>query len=516
MNGRSQKPEVVLVSWISVNHGAAPLLTAIEDPESPFCGKVTHVVLCWRDGKDNAQERTRLRETTEALGGLGHDTHAWKSKAAPTDHAKLRPFAEKVLRTTRQRHPEAHVVILLSPGTPAMHAVWLLLGSTGFIEGKVSLIQTADPRARAAGQAAVTIVDISIDTWLRRYRESQPLHAGADDDGHGWDPARAQSEGLRRAMAEIDRWAPLRVPVLMVGERGTGKTTLANLLRARSPYYQHAREWPVVVCGQFRVNPELARSELFGHAKGSFTGANEDRVGLLERADGDTLFLDEIADIDRDTQRLLMAAIEGRGFHRLGDPKPRQSSFRLVSATNRTLDQLRGEILDWDFYDRISAFVLRVPPLRECRADLPQIWASVLCKARQVAQVDPPGWADFVDHRQVLALLSTHSLPGNFRDLQRGAYHLLAALAAEQPPATALAALRSALGADERQAKGWTLPDARALPLSEGVDSQIAAYQDAWFDAALERSAGNQTKAAELLGMPRKTFDSRRKQRPRG
>ena len=202
-----------------------------------------------------------------------------------------------------------------------MHAVWLVLGTTGFVEGKVTLIQTADKRGRQAGRPEVQEVSLSLDTWLKRFRASRPRRPGQEDDGRLWDPAELQSPPLRGVLRRLQEWAPLRVPILLVGERGTGKTTMAHFLRSVSPYQKEGKEdWPVAVCGQFRVNPQLARSELFGHKKGAFTGATSDRKGLLEEADGDTLFLDEIADIDRDTQRLLMAAVEGRGVGHLVSP----------------------------------------------------------------------------------------------------------------------------------------------------------------------------------------------------
>jgi DNA-binding NtrC family response regulator len=513
------RTDAVLVTWVSVNHRAAPIVTALSDPKSPLRARVRRVYVCWREASppDGDREREALRETVKQLHSELDPSCPdivkvpWKTSASPTDHAAIRTFAEGALRRVRDENPEAEVVIHLSPGTPAMHAVWLALGSTGLIEGPIELIQTADERGRAAGQAPVQSVRFDVDTWLRRYRASQPQKADAEDDGHVWDPARAKSPALREALSKLGEWAPLRVPVLLVGERGTGKTTLANFLRAISPFQRAKRSaWPTVVCGQFRVNPQLARSELFGQVRGAFTGATSDREGLLEQADNDTVFFDEIADIDRDTQRLLMAAIEGRGFQRLGDAKVRHSNFRLVCATNRSLAELRGGVLDADFLDRIAVFVLTIPPLRQCREDLPNAWRRVLSEACRGAGVSPAGWQDFGEHPVILEALASHPLAGNFRDLQRAAYHLLAALTAKRPEAQALDSAIAALG--PRDARRPDAPDASALaellPIDD-VRARLVAYERAWLDAAHLKAHGNVSEAARLLGLPRKTFEYR-------
>lgn len=515
----SGRTDAVLVSWVSVNHRAAPVVTAISDSKRPLGARVRRAYLCWRDSPkpDGDREREALRETVKQLraeldpGCPDIVKIPWKTTASPTDHAAIRSFAEHALRRVRVENPDAEIIIHLSPGTPAMHAVWLALGTTGFIEGPVELIQTADARGRAAGQAAVQTVRFDLDTWLRRYRAASPQKAGAEDDGHVWDPAQAKSPALREALSKLEQWAPLRVPVLLVGERGTGKTTLANFLRAMSPF-QHAKgsTWPTVVCGQFRVNPQLARSELFGHVRGAFTGATKDREGLLEQADNDTVFFDEIADIDHDTQRLLMAAIEGRGFQRLGDAKVRRSNFRLVCATNRSLADLRGELLDSDFLDRIAVFVLSVPPLRQCSEDLPGAWRRVLAGATRSAGVSPDGWEAFTDHPTLMAAFTSHPLPGNFRDLQRAAYHLLAAVTAGCGEDQVLAEAVGALG--PRESPHHAVPDpselAGLLPLRD-LRSEVGAYERAWLEAALSKALGNKSEAARMLGIPRKTFEHR-------
>lgn len=504
--------EDVLVSWVSVNHRAAPLRTLLDDPKSPLRGRVATAYLCWRDAPDGAREREALRETLAGLRELPRPptlvARPWKSACAPTDHEALRPFVEATLREVRERHPAATINILLSPGTPAMHAVWLLLGSTGFVDGAVRLFQTADERGRAAGQPAVQEVRLALDTWLRHFRGSRPGTAGAEDDGLLWYPPRLHSAAMRDALETLARWAPVHAPVLLVGERGTGKTTLANYLRAISPFRAQGRvTLPVVVCGQFRLNPDLARSELFGHRKGAFTGATSDRAGLLEASDGDTLFLDEIADLDRDTQRLLIAVLEGRGFHRLGDDRTRRASFRLVSATNHPLNTLATGVLDRDFFDRVAVFTLRVPPLRECRDDLPELWRRVLERAARASRVRAEGWEAFQGRREILDLLRGHDLPGNFRDLQRAALHLLAEVHAGARPSRCIEVVRAALGAPSTPAVSLAVDDLRAkLPLPEGLDAHLREARRRWVEAAMSAADQNVSKAARLLGVKRETL----------
>lgn len=519
----------VLVSWVSVNHRAAPLLTALKNAESPcHWRKTAEVFLYWRDvaGGDGDREREAKAETQKKLrfefkpAELKITFIPWKTTQSPTDHEAIRVFVEKELKKVRADHPEKTIVIHLSPGTPAMHAVWLALGSTGFVEDPVELIQTADERAQASGQPAVRRINFRLDTWLLRYRNARPGKTQTtDDDGHTWDPSTVKSPALRNALEQLQRWAPLRVPVLLLGERGTGKTTLANFLRAMSPYQKTQRsgntfnDWPSVVCGQFRVNPELARSELFGHISGAFTGATKDRKGLLEEADGESLFFDEIADIDRDTQRLLMAALEGRGFRRLGDTAIKMSKFRLICATNQPLDKLRDSLLDRDFFDRIAVFVLNIPPLRQCTEDIPEVWRKVLRNIQSISGIEPNAWEEFFQDKQLLEALSSHSLPGNFRDLQRAAYHLLAGLQAGnfgQARQSAIAALGDPQSIDALAFGADTASLAAMLPV-ENVEQQLLAYEKTWFDAAMSKAFGNKSKAAELLGMQRKTFEYRLK-----
>ena len=169
------------------------------------------------------------------------------------------------------------------------------------------------------------------------------------------------------------------------------------------------------------------RAELFGYKKGSFTGAVADREGLLAAADRDTLFLDEIGDVSADLQRLLVRAIEEKKYFALGDDKPRESDFRLLTASNIDDAELRRR-LDPDFLDRISLLTLTLPPLRDMPDELPWLWETVYAEATRRAGVTKHRASLGAQHHErVVAHLRRHSLPGNLRDLFRIAYRVLAA-----------------------------------------------------------------------------------------
>ncbi|TFY93776.1 sigma-54-dependent Fis family transcriptional regulator [Pseudomonas nabeulensis] len=520
MSRPARKLPQVLLSWISMNHGGAPIVTALRPaswPRSlwPLSQRFDCVYLCWRNAPDNdsgqkALERTRQDIEKVFPKDLKIIDIQWDTNASPTDHDAIYDFALKALWQVRTKHPEALITLHLSPGTPASHAVWLALGSTGAVEGPLQLIQTRKEDQAQKYESLVQVTTFKLDTWLQRYRRTQPGHAGIDDAGHNIEPLRAQSPALQEAMKLLQRWAPLRVPVLLLGERGTGKTTLANLLRAMSQFQKDdVKDWPSVVCGQFRVNPQLAQAKLFGYEKGAFTGAVELHKGLLEQANGDSLFFDEIADLDRDTQRMLMAALEGRGFQRIGGTQTQHSNFRLICATNCSLGRLQAELLDPDFFDRVGTFILRVPALRECIEDIPHFWAKTLESAVKSVGISVEGWRQYSDHPALLRQLQKHTLPGNFRDLQRVAFHLLAALAAGCDQDEVLNQATSALPEQSSSIEHEIDLTSLTLQLPVNIRVRLATQELAWFRAALQRTGNSKTEAAKLLGLPRKTFENR-------
>jgi DNA-binding NtrC family response regulator len=433
----------VLVSWVARDNdpygsrkkgasgsGFGPTLTLLSDNESEWKGRIGAVELFWnRTAPSDEAPQKHLEEVVAAVEkhtGLRAETTCFTTDD-PTDLSKIHSFLKKTLPVVRDRHPGKELVINISPGTASMQTMWVLHGECGFVEKPFRLVRTYRPEERRDG-GAVRDVRLGIDTFFSAQALSaKPLVAPSERIRIR--PNRVRSAALQRVYAEAARVARIKVPVLIVGERGTGKTTLASWIRYSSPFRKPAldADWASVVCGQFIG--DTMRSELFGSKKGSYTGASADKPGLLAKADGDTLFLDEIGDVPRDVQRLLIRALEEHVYLPLGATKAERSDFRLVSATNLPKEVLDRQV-DADFLDRISYAQLRLPSLREMPEDLDWLWADVYAEAHQRSAVKelrsdlPPDW-----NRKILAALRKHPLPGNIRDLYRVAYRLIAARA---------------------------------------------------------------------------------------
>ncbi len=486
----------VLLTWVAVNNDPyerdgqsglvrlvdglpipGPTLTLLCDEESPYAGRISDVVLLHRGPPEGASER-EMRALTELRAELRkHSIRTYEipwNGEDPTDHRSVFEFLREKLPELRRRFAGRELVLHVSPGTPSMHTVWVLMAETGFVEPPFTVVKSYR-RGERRGRPAVVPVELGIETFYKAYKASSPRQVASEDQRVLWDPARFRTDAMRRVYAEARRYAQLKVPVLIRGERGTGKTTLAGWIRSNSPFKreeQNAR-WPSVACGQY--NPETMRAELFGYKRGAFTGASADREGLLAVAHRDTLFLDEVGDVSRDLQRLLIRAIEEKRYFALGDDKPRESDFRLLTATNIEDSELRDR-LDPDFLDRISLLTLELPPLREVADDLPWLWEAVYGEAILRAGVATRRAAlGDAHHERVVAHIRRHPLPGNLRDLFRVAYRILAArndIDAPLPPGDAVEYGLEAL-LDSRSSGAKSVPISRALATAFATGSGI-------------------------------------------
>ncbi|MHB8877764.1 MAG: sigma 54-interacting transcriptional regulator [Myxococcaceae bacterium] len=213
---------------------------------------------------------------------------------------------------------------------------------------------------------------------------------------------------MMKAMEALKRVAPTDATVLLEAETGSGKEVTARAIHDASP--RAGKTFETVDCGA--LPRELAGSELFGHAKGAFTGAERTRPGAFERADGGTLFLDEIGELPLELQPLLLRALENRQVRRVGDDDFRAVDVRVIAATNRDLDgEVKAGRFRADLLHRLAVVRVRVPPLRERLEDLPILVRSILDRLGPRAR-------GFSISGQVLERFKAHRWPGNVRELR--------------------------------------------------------------------------------------------------
>lgn len=303
----------------------------------------------------------------------------------------------------------------------------------------------------------------------------------------GTDEVRIVSEDPRmaKALELMQRVAPSDVSVLVAGESGTGKELVARELHRLSERHEE----PLVALNCAAVSPSLAESELFGHEKGSFTGAAARKMGLIELSDGGTLFLDEIGDLDQALQAKLLRTLETKTFRRVGGTKELTANFRLVSATNRPLQQLVGEgSFRGDLFYRINAIVLELPPLRERPGDIFLLAGHFLSEFR-------PGETSWSIGADAQDLLEAYAWPGNVRELRNVIER-----------AALLCSGRTIRAGDLGRLS--TEPDVPDTPRKkEGLPSlNLERLEHMAIAEALVASGWHQGRAAEMLGVSERTL----------
>ena len=221
----------------------------------------------------------------------------------------------------------------------------------------------------------------------------------------------SRSPQLHRIWGVIQRVAPTDVSVLVTGETGTGKEIIGRLIHKLSA--RAAKEFVAVDCNA--VAPSLLESELFGHERGAFTGADQRRVGVFELADGATLFLDEVANLPLEAQAKMLRVLQEREFRRIGGRYLIRSDFRLITATNADLTSaVRAGSFREDLFHRLNVVHIHLPPLRERRQDIPLLMSYFIDQKR--LRLKRPG-VQRVSH-QAVDLLMSYDWPGNVRELE--------------------------------------------------------------------------------------------------
>jgi two-component system, NtrC family, response regulator AtoC len=433
-------------------------------------------------------ERKMRRILQMALERIGLD-----SVAADTGEDALARFeAEKIdlvltdlkmpgmggldlLAELRRRDPELPVIVLTAFGTVQTAVEAMKLGAFDYVLKPFDL-DAIEITIRKA-------LDVSRYRAENRYLREREDAVPAFDDLVGGSPA------MREVFALVRRIAPTRSTVLITGETGTGKELVARAIHRLSP--RSDRLFVPLNCAA--IPGELLESELFGHARGAFTGAQADRAGKFEIADGGTLFLDEIGDMPAALQAKLLRVLQEGVIERVGSNKPIHLDVRIVSSTHRDLAARigTGEFRE-DLFYRLNVFNIHLPALRERGEDIGPLATFFLRRfARELGRPAPALAPD------ALRLLEGHDWPGNVRELQN-AMERVAVLATE--PVVDAAFFRQLLPARGTDAAPEPAPESFTL------EPAVEQFERKLILRALAAADDNKSQAARLLGVSERTL----------
>ncbi|MBQ43504.1 MAG: two-component system response regulator [Gemmatimonadetes bacterium] len=373
-----------------------------------------------------------------------------------------------VLQQARRLNPEVEVVLLTAYGTIDGAVEAMREGACHYLEKPIELDELDQ-----VVQAALEHHHLVSENRLLKTKL---------EEGHGLTGIISVDPAMEQALNVVARAASSRTTVLIHGESGTGKELVAQAIHTASP--RQGKAFVAFNCAALSQN--LIESELFGHEKGSFTGADRQRLGRFEQADGGTLFIDEVAEIPVELQVKLLRVLQERVIERVGGDTPRKVDVRLLSATNQNLEEMvaRGRFRA-DLFYRLNVVEVHLPPLRERRQDIPVLIDYFLRRyndenGKDISEVS----------REAMDLLMRYNYPGNVRELQN--------MIERAVVMTRNSVITRADLAVEVQA-GAQVPATQAE--GAGLSDQVEALEKAAIERALEQTEGIQSQAAELLGL---------------
>jgi two-component system, NtrC family, response regulator HydG len=371
-----------------------------------------------------------------------------------------------VLRSTKDAHPLTEVIVMTAYGTIESAVEAMRLGAFDYIQKPFT------------EQELLVKVAKALDN--RRLVGEVTFLASEFKDRYKFENIIGQSRAVREVLGRIVRVAPTDAIVLITGESGTGKELVAKAIHANSK----RGDRPFVPVNCAAITETLLESELFGHAKGSFTGAVSARKGLFEEADGGTFFFDEIAETPLTFQAKLLRAIQENEIRRVGENKPIHVNVRIIAATNQDLlFAVAEKRFRQDLYYRLNVARFQLPPLRERREDIPDLLTHFLDKYARKMGVRPKL------HDGVAEALMHYDFPGNIRELEHMIEQAVALIQ------TGVITADDLLPPVASSTTPGTGPGGRAL--AEVVD---AAERSA-IEGALRDSEGSRERAADLLNI---------------
>lgn len=386
------------------------------------------------------------------------------------------------LKVLREKVPDVPVIMMSGRAGLADAVKAMQLGAHNFLEKPLT------PEG----------VLLSVGTALelrRARRETESLRAELGLSGE----MVGSSQAMQRLREMIGRVAPSDSRVLISGESGTGKELVAAAIHAGSP----RRDQPFIRVNCAALPRDLVESEMFGHERGAFTGANERRIGRFELANRGTLLLDEVGDLGAEAQAKLLRAIESREVERVGGSKPVPIDVRVISATNKALQKAaRDGSFREDLLFRLNVIPIEVPPLRERPGDIPALVAHFVSLFRIRTGRASPDWTP-----DAMMQLQRHSWPGNVRELANIVERLVILHAGQQiTPREVSQVLRVE---ESSVAIMSSLPDAEQLDAS--LNDLLDEYERLLITRALAMSNGNIAEAARRLKTDRPNLYRRMK-----
>jgi DNA-binding NtrC family response regulator len=385
-----------------------------------------------------------------------------------------------VLRLAKQERPETGVVMITAHGSEKIAVEAMKAGADDYI-----------PKPFDNDELRVVIAR-SLERH-RLERENRMLREQVQRD-YGFDQLIGSGVAMRRVFDTIQKVAETDLSVLIRGESGTGKELVAQALHATSS--RRARPFVAVNCAA--IHRELVESELFGHEKGAFTGADRRRVGRFEAAEGGTIFLDEIGDMASETQAKVLRVLEERKLERVGSTETVDVDVRVVSATHRDLEEevAAGRFRE-DLYYRLKVVETWLPPLRERIEDLPALADRFLGQVAERLEREKrtlgPG---------ALARLSRYPWPGNVREL-RNVLERAAVMAAGDEIAEEDLQLESGAAPSEANRSD------RDLSFSEAKRQTVERFERRYLSEALREHEGNVSRTANAIGMVRQSLQQK-------
>lgn len=408
---------------------------------------------------------------------------------SPTDYGAIYGAVSRTLAWARDRYGDKGFMFHLSPGTPAMAAIWIIVSKT---QVQAELIESSKEKGVQSVNVPFELAAEFVPSLVREAdAELDKLRAELVPEDPGFEHIAYRSKVMAALLGRAKQAAVYSAPILIEGESGTGKELLAKAVHKASP--RNSKPLIVVNCGA--ISKDLVESEFFGHAKGSFTGATTDRIGHFEQANGGTLFLDEIGELPLAAQVKLLRCLQENQVVRIGTSKAIPVDVRVIAATNRDLQtEVAAGRFREDLYFRLAVLILKTPPLREREGDIGLLVDACLGALNREASSRP----SFVEKKLspgARNLLLRHSWPGNVRELNatlvRAFVWSRGAIVSENEMKDALVSPPT-----DKTSEVLHRPLGAGFKLQETVGEVVRHY----LSRAMAEAHGHKTKAASLVG----------------